>query len=61
MRRQLAAVQVPARVELEAQAQTRPTPDQELAEARRRIKTNTEALAPVAVPQATEPAFQFKA
>jgi len=60
-RRQLAAVLVPAAVELEAQAQTRPTADQEFAAARQRIKTNAEALAPLSVPQATEPAFQFKA
>lgn len=60
-RRQLAAVLVPAAVGLQAQTRTQPTPDQELAAARDRLKANGEALARLSIPQATEPAFQFKA
>ena len=60
-RRQWAAVLVPAAAALEAQPPAQPSPDQELAAARDRLKANSEALARLAVPQATEPAFQFKA
>ena len=63
-RRELAAALASAPVL--AQAQTRPSaapaaPDGELQAARERIRNNSEALARVAVPMTTEPAFQFKA
>ncbi len=46
-----------------AQETSRPpaTPDEELKTARERVKANGERLAALAVPMATEPAFQFKA
>ena len=42
-------------------APPRPAPEAELAAARERLKANAETVARVAVPMATEPAFQFKA
>jgi hypothetical protein len=47
-----------------ALAQTQPPPptaDEDLKAARDRIKANSEALAKIPVPMATEPALQFKA
>ena len=38
----------------------RPTREQDLEDARATIRANAEALAKVKLPQATEPAFQFK-
>ncbi|HUI53717.1 MAG TPA: hypothetical protein VLY04_02010 [Bryobacteraceae bacterium] len=59
-RRELAAAVVSATAM--AQPQQRPAgPADPLQAARDRMKTNADALAKLAVPMATEPAFQFKA
>ena len=44
----------------EAPPGARPTREQDLEDARATIRANSEALARVKIPQATEPAFQFK-
>jgi hypothetical protein len=59
-RRELVAALVPAA----ALAQTNPPPSSaadELKDARARLKANGDALAKLAVPMETEPAFQFRA
>lgn len=57
-RRELVAALAPAA----ALAQTpAASPADELTAARARVKSNSEALAKLAVPMETEPAFQFRA
>jgi hypothetical protein len=59
-RRQILASAALAPAAAQAQAPA-PAADEELRSARERLKTTAAALAPVKLPMATEPAFQFKA
>ena len=62
-RRQLAAAFVSAGVASGQQPPPAPgpAPDDDLRTARERVQANARTLSGVAIPMATEPAFQFKA
>jgi hypothetical protein len=59
-RRSLALMAVAAPIAIPSQAQTADA-DEETKSAHELLRTNTEALAKVKVPIATEPAYSFKA
>ena len=56
----LPAMTAIAQQQQDAPTPPRPTREQDLEDARATIRANAEALAKVKLPQATEPAFQFK-
>ncbi|MBZ5728696.1 MAG: hypothetical protein LAP87_27415 [Acidobacteriia bacterium] len=60
-RRQLATLLASSTALAQAPPPVPATPGEELKNARDRAKANGEALARLAIPMATEPAFQFKA
>ncbi len=60
-RRQLATMLASTTVLAQAPPPVPATPEEELKNARNRVKANSEALARLPVAMPTEPAFQFKA
>ena len=60
-RRQLATVLVSAAAVAAPQPAPTPAAADDLTAARDRLRANAKAVANVAIPMATEPAFQFKA